>query len=76
MNRLKITSFSLFLICFMLTNAYCDSEKKEMDIKREKDRTVYTIGDSQCTDKKDRTEEDRKDSWDMLKNMNIRIDKR
>lgn len=76
MNRIKIYVFSLCFVSFLLTDVYADPEKQEMDIKREKDRTVYIIGGQENTIEKDRSEEDRRNSWDMLKNMNIRIDKR
>jgi hypothetical protein len=38
----------------------------ELDIKKDKDKTVYTVG-SKEDQKKD---EDKENSWEMLKNMN------
>jgi len=55
---------------------YGDSEKRELDIKRDKDKTVYMIGGQSDSKEKDQAEEDRKNSWEMLKNSRIRIDKR
>ncbi|MCX7965775.1 MAG: hypothetical protein N2596_04035 [Syntrophorhabdaceae bacterium] len=76
MKFFRIFIFSLFLLAFFFINAYGDAEKKEIDIKRDREKTVYTIGSTDINKEKDQTEDDRKNSWDMLKNMNIRIDKR
>ncbi|HOP85369.1 MAG TPA: hypothetical protein PKZ54_02695 [Syntrophorhabdaceae bacterium] len=73
---MKIFISSVIFITLLLTNAYGESAKNEMDIKRDKEKTVYIIGSPDSTKEKDTTEEDRKNSWDMLKNANIRIDKR
>lgn len=48
--------------------------KDEMTVVRDKDKTVYTIGSSGNNRKEE--EKDREKSWEMLKNMNIIIDKR
>ncbi len=76
MKGLKTLILSLMFVTLLFTNAYGEDAKKELDVKREKDKTVYEIGNPDCTKKKDTEEEDRKNSWDMLKNMNIRIDRR
>jgi len=69
--------FVISLLLFILTTlVYGDSEKRELEIKRDKDKTVYMIGGQSDSKEKDQTEEDRKNSWEMLKNSRIRIDKR
>jgi len=73
---MKIIILSVIFIALLLTNAYGDNAKNEMDIKRDKEKTVYIIGSQDSKKEKDIAEEDRKNSWDMLKNINIRIDKR
>jgi len=73
---MKIIILSVIFIALLLTNAYGDNAKNEMDIKRDKEKTVYIIGSQDSKKEKDTAEEDRKNSWDMLKNMDIRIDKR
>lgn len=73
---MKIIILSVIFIALLLTNAYGDNAKNEMDIKRDKEKTVYIIGSQDSKKEKDTAEEDTKNSWDMLKNMDIRIDKR
>lgn len=49
----------------------------EIEVKRDKEATTYSIGSSQ--ERKDGTTEEEKDkekAWDMLRNSNIIIDKR
>jgi len=75
-RKMKIIILSVIFIALLLTNAYGDNAKNEMDIKRDKEKTVYIIGSQDSKKEKDIAEEDRKNSWDMLKNINIRIDKR
>jgi len=75
-RKMKIIILSVIFIALLLTNAYGDNAKNEMDIKRDKEKTVYIIGSQDSKKEKDTAEEDRKNSWDMLKNMDIRIDKR
>lgn len=66
----------IFIFFNLLTDARGDSPKIEIDIKRENDKTIYIIGESQTDKEKDQRDVDRKEAWDMLKHMNIRIDKR
>ena len=74
---MKMIFFVISLLLFILTTlVYGDSEKRELEIKRDKDKTVYMIGGQSDSKEKDQTEEDRKNSWEMLKNSRIRIDKR
>lgn len=64
---------TFLLLPGLLSNA---TGKDTMEIKRDENKTVYSIGSSQ--DKKAGKTEDEKDkerAWDMLKNMNIIIDK-
>jgi len=66
----------IFFICLFLTPcpAYSDAEKDNLNVEKDKEKTVYTIGSSQ-KDKKDQSEEDKKNSWEMLKNTNLWIRK-
>lgn len=70
--------FSLsIMILTLLTIPYpalSEDERDNLKVERDKEKTVYTIGSSQ-KDKKDQSEEDRKNSWDMLKNSNLWIRK-
>ncbi|HOF58676.1 MAG TPA: hypothetical protein PLA81_10380 [Syntrophorhabdaceae bacterium] len=70
--------FSLsIMILALLTIPYpalSEDERDNLKVERDKEKTVYTIGSSQ-KDKKDQSEEDRKNSWDMLKNSNLWIRK-
>ncbi len=48
--------------------------REEMTVVRDKEKTVYTIGSN--GENKKEEEKDREKSWEMLKNMNIIIDRR
>mgnify|MGYP000898614783 CR=1 FL=1 len=65
----------VFIILFTIPSpASSENRKDELNIEKDKDKTVYTIGSSQ-KDKKDQAEEDKKNSWEMLKNSNLWIRK-
>jgi hypothetical protein len=73
-GSLVVSVHIFLLIPGLLPNAI---GKDTMEIKRDENKTVYSIGSSQ--DKKDGKTEDEKDkdrAWDMLKHMNIIIDQR
>jgi len=67
---------SLIVLTFFLMPypAYCEDRKEDLNVERDKEKTVYTIGSSQ-KEKKDQSEEDKKNAWDMLKNSNLWIRK-
>ncbi len=71
-----ILTIIIFYLIILNGSVYGQTEKKELNIERDKDKTVYTIGGSTDSPKKDQTEEDRQNSWDMLKNTRIWIDKK
>ncbi len=48
--------------------------QEEINVKREKDKTVYTIGS--CGDNRREEAAERDKAWDMLKNMPVIIDGR
>jgi hypothetical protein len=48
--------------------------KDELNVTRDKDKTVYTIDSSETTRQADMQERDR--TWDMLRNMPIILDRR
>lgn len=74
---MKTIFFFIFVLLFIVyAPAYGDAEKRELDIQRDKDKTVYMIGGQTDTKQKDQEEEDRRNSWEMLKNSKIWIDKR
>ena len=52
--------------------ASSESGQEELNVTRDEEKTVYTIGSSQ-PDKKDQAAEDKENSWEMLKNMNLWI---
>lgn len=63
----------VFLILCLPSYSYCG----EVEVKRDKEKTVYSIGSSQ--ENKNGTteaEKDKEKAWDMLRNSNIIIDKR
>lgn len=69
-------AFNVFLVVFIL-NMPSNSCSGEIEVKRDKDKTSYSIGSSQ--EHKDGATEEEKDkekAWDMLRNSNIIIDKR
>jgi hypothetical protein len=51
--------------------------KDDMEVRRDKDKTTYSIGVSEKkSNEKTEEEKDKERAWDMLKNMNTVIDKR
>ncbi len=60
---LCIVSLVLFLLPGLTPLAFGEDE---LDIKKDKEKTVYTIGGSKDDQKKD---EDKENSWEMLKNV-------
>jgi hypothetical protein len=51
--------------------------KDDMEVRRDKDKTTYSIGPSEKkNNEKTEEEKDKERAWDMLKNMNTIIDKR
>ncbi|MCX5810596.1 MAG: hypothetical protein NTX36_14720 [Proteobacteria bacterium] len=61
----------IFVFLFAFPHvASSESGQDELNIKRDEEKTVYTIGSSHA-DKKDQAEEDKENSWEMLKNMNL-----
>ncbi|MBP9560473.1 MAG: hypothetical protein KBE27_01470 [Syntrophorhabdaceae bacterium] len=80
---MKIIKIILVTVIFFLlifnastSSTYGDTEKRELDVERDKDKTVYIIGGTTNSRQRDQTEEDRQNSWDMLKNTRIKIDKK
>ncbi|MCX8110298.1 MAG: hypothetical protein N3D15_03495 [Syntrophorhabdaceae bacterium] len=74
---MKIIFFvAIVLPCIFYTMVYGDSDKRELDIQMDKDKTVYIIGGQTDSRQKDQADEDRQNSWEMLKNSHIRIDQR
>jgi hypothetical protein len=66
-----LLSGMIFVFLFAFPHlASSESGQEELNIKRDEEKTVYTIGSSQ-TDKKDQAAEDKANSWEMLKNMNL-----
>jgi len=59
----------IFFLLSLLHSAVLAYDKEELEVKRDKDKTVYTIG-SEEDQKKD---EDKANAWEMLKNKNIWI---
>ncbi|MCX5813536.1 MAG: hypothetical protein NT178_13480 [Proteobacteria bacterium] len=58
-----------FILLLFLHSAAIASDKEELEVRRDKEKTVYTI-DSKDDQKKD---EDKANAWEMLKNKNIWI---
>lgn len=66
-----LLSGMIFVFLFVFPHlASSESGQDELNIKRDEEKTVYTIGSSQA-DKKDQAAEDKENSWEMLKNMNL-----
>jgi hypothetical protein len=66
---LCIINFLLILFLHSPVTAY---DKEELEVKRDKEKTVYSI-DSKEDQKKD---EDKANAWEMLKNKNMWIEKK
>jgi hypothetical protein len=64
--------FILFQILTMLCP--CLFAADELDVKKDKDKTVYTIGSSDDNRKEEAKERDK--AWDMLNKMPVIIDRR
>jgi hypothetical protein len=63
------------LIFLMLSSVlFVAFGKEPIDVQKDNDKTVYTIGSGK--EQKDEYQEDKKNAWDMLKNMNIILDDR
>jgi hypothetical protein len=58
-----------FILLLFLHSAALANDKEELEVKRDKQKTVYII-DSKDDQKKD---EDKANAWEMLKNKNIWI---
>jgi|WetSurMetagenome_2_1015567.scaffolds.fasta_scaffold1366411_1 hypothetical protein len=58
-----------FILLLLLHSAVLATDKEELAVKRDKQKTVYTI-DSKDDQKKD---EDKANAWEMLKNKNMWI---
>ncbi|OPY77039.1 MAG: hypothetical protein A4E64_01280 [Syntrophorhabdus sp. PtaU1.Bin058] len=68
--------FGIF-IAFLALHLPSYSYGGEIEVQRDKEKTVYSIGSSQ--ENKNGTteaEKDKEKAWDMLRNSNIIIDKR
>lgn len=78
-NLPKIFIFIFLASTFILMNGFHTSaiSKDALDVKRDKDKTTYTIGPAEKKiNEKTEEEKDKERAWDMLKNMNTVIDKR
>jgi len=77
-NRLKsvtciLLTGMIFVFLFVFPHsASSESGQEELNVQRDEEKTVYTIGSSHA-DKKDQAEQDKENSWEMLKNMNLWI---
>ena len=75
---LTILFFFLFTALFIFMTGFLTPviSKDGLEVTRDKDKTTYSIGPSEKR-KNEKTEEekDKERAWDMLKNMNIIIDK-
>jgi hypothetical protein len=75
---LTIFFFFLFIALFIFMTGFLTPVISEdgLEVARDKDKTTYSIGPSEKR-KNEKTEEekDKERAWDMLKNMNIIIDK-
>jgi len=68
--------FGVFVI-FLLLHLPSNSYSGEIEVQRDKEKTVYSIGSSQGNkDGTTEAEKDKEKAWDMLRNSNIIIDKR
>ena len=62
----------LFFLISGLPSHLC--AKDELNVARDKEKTVYSVDSSEKTRREDMEERDR--AWDMLRNMPIILDKR
>jgi hypothetical protein len=68
--------FSVFVV-FLVLHLPSNSYSGEIEVNRDKEKTVYSIGSSQGNkDGTTEAEKDKEKAWDMLKNQNVIIDKR
>jgi hypothetical protein len=76
---LKLLRFFWFIaLLILMSGSFTKAiSKDDMEVRRDKDKTTYSIGPSEKKNN-DKTEEekDKERAWDMLKNMNTVIDKR
>ena len=75
---LTILFFFLFTALFIFMTGILTPviSKDGPEVTRDKDKTTYSIGSSeQRKNEKTEEEKDKERAWDMLKNMNIIIDK-
>jgi hypothetical protein len=71
-NRRLLSIYAIiinFILLLFLHSAAFSYDKEELQVKRDKEKTVYTI-DSKDDQKKD---EDKANAWEMLKNKNMWI---
>jgi hypothetical protein len=76
---LKILRFFWFTVLLILVSGSFTKviSKDDMEVRRDKDKTTYSIGPSEKkNNEKTEEEKDKERAWDMLKNMNTVIDKR
>jgi hypothetical protein len=76
---LKILFFLLFTMVFIFMTGFLTPliSKDGLEVTRDKDKTVYSIGSSEKrNNEKTEEEKDKERAWEMLKNMNNIIDKR
>ena len=75
---LTILFFFLFTVLFIFMTGFLTLviSKDGPEVARDKDKTTYSIGPSEKRrNEKTEEEKDKEQAWDMLKNMNIIIDK-
>lgn len=75
---LRIALFFLFITLFILMSGFLTRaiSKDSIEVTRDKERTTYSIGPSEKKNiEKTEEEKDKERAWDMLKNMNMVIDK-
>jgi hypothetical protein len=78
-NLPKILIFIFLASTFILMNGFqtIAISKDALGVKRDEDKTTYSIGPSEKkNNEKTEEEKDKERAWDMLKNMNTVIDKR
>jgi choline-glycine betaine transporter len=76
---LKLLCFFWFIVLLILMSGSFTKaiSKDDMEVRRDKDKTTYSIGPSEKkNNEKTEEEKDKERAWDMLKNMNTIIDKR
>ncbi|MCX8021340.1 MAG: hypothetical protein N2745_01020 [Syntrophorhabdaceae bacterium] len=80
---MAISRFCKYLLVFIIISftllffpilSFSSEEKEKIDVKRDKEKTVYTIDGGD--DKKKEQKDDRENSWEMLKNMKLWIEKK